>query len=155
MNGTVDAYNATLRLYDVFVAETLSELRVTESDLDVAIEVKGGEFTWDGAPPAEIPIVKHKRRWRKAKKVASSESKEIETKDQENFKLLDINLSVPRGSLCAIVGPVGSGKSSLLQALVGEMRKTGGTVKFGGSVSYCPQSPWIQVSAYTSCLNLN
>ena len=33
------------------------------------------------------------------------------------------------GSLVAVVGAVGSGKSSLLSALLGEMKKTEGTVK--------------------------
>ena len=44
----------------------------------------------------------------------------------------------------AVTGPVGSGKSSLLQGLIGEMRRTAGTVRFHGSVAYCPQSAWIQ-----------
>ena len=35
------------------------------------------------------------------------------------FKLKDVNLSLPRGQLCAVVGAVGSGKSSLLQGLIG------------------------------------
>lgn len=35
------------------------------------------------------------------------------------FKLKDLNLSLPRGQLCAVVGAVGSGKSSLLQGLIG------------------------------------
>ena len=35
-------------------------------------------------------------------------------------------------------------KSSLLLGLIGEMRKVKGTVKFGGRVSYCSQSAWIQ-----------
>ena len=32
----------------------------------------------------------------------------------------------------------------MIQGLVGEMRKTEGTVIWGGSISYCPQSAWIQ-----------
>ncbi|EEB98382.1 hypothetical protein MPER_02118, partial [Moniliophthora perniciosa FA553] len=39
---------------------------------------------------------------------------------------------------------VGSGKSSILQALVGEMRRTKGHVTFGGTVAYVPQIPWIR-----------
>jgi ABC-type multidrug transport system fused ATPase/permease subunit len=38
---------------------------------------------------------------------------------QRVFKLKDITLSVPKGSLTAVVGPIGSGKSSLLQGLMG------------------------------------
>lgn len=39
-----------------------------------------------------------------------------------------LNVCVPEGSLVAVVGPVGSGKSSLLSALLGEMDKLEGTV---------------------------
>lgn len=67
------------------------------------------------------------------------------TEEATQFCLSDIRLDVPRGSLTAIVGPVGSGKSSLLQALIGEMKQTGGVpARFGGSIGYCPQSAWIQ-----------
>ena len=37
--------------------------------------------------------------------------------------LSDINLKVPKGSLCAVVGAAGSGKSSLLGAVMGEMNR--------------------------------
>ena len=40
--------------------------------------------------------------------------------------LEDINLTVKKGSLTAIVGTVGSGKSSLVSALLGEMEKSSG-----------------------------
>ena len=56
-------------------------------------------------------------------------------------------MEIPRGVLVAIVGHVGSGKTSLLQGLIGEMRKTSGSITFGGSVGYCPQIAWIQVGA--------
>lgn len=39
-----------------------------------------------------------------------------------------INLMVPQGSLLAVVGHVGSGKSSLISALLGEMEKLEGEV---------------------------
>ena len=39
-----------------------------------------------------------------------------------------INLEVPEGSLIAVVGTVGTGKSSLLQAMLGEMEKMRGDV---------------------------
>ncbi|ORY35691.1 P-loop containing nucleoside triphosphate hydrolase protein [Naematelia encephala] len=60
------------------------------------------------------------------------------------FKLKNIDLSIPRGSLTAIVGPIGSGKSSLLQGLMGEMRRYEGKVIFSGSTALCTQTPWIQ-----------
>ncbi|KZV84227.1 ATP-dependent bile acid permease [Exidia glandulosa HHB12029] len=62
----------------------------------------------------------------------------------EPFRLDNISLDVKPGSFVAIVGRVASGKSSLLQAIVGEMRRTAGSVNVGGAVAYAPQSPWIQ-----------
>jgi ABC-type transport system involved in cytochrome bd biosynthesis fused ATPase/permease subunit len=44
--------------------------------------------------------------------------------DEPSFVLHDITLSIPRGTLAAVVGRVGSGMSSLLQGLVGEMQTT-------------------------------
>ncbi|GIY32689.1 hypothetical protein CDAR_553333 [Caerostris darwini] len=57
--------------------------------------------------------------------------------------LKDINLHVRRGALFAIIGPVGSGKTSLLSALLGEMHKTRGSVDLKGSLAYVPQQAWI------------
>uniref|UniRef100_A0A8C1G2F2 ATP-binding cassette, sub-family C (CFTR/MRP), member 6a n=1 Tax=Cyprinus carpio carpio TaxID=630221 RepID=A0A8C1G2F2_CYPCA len=53
-----------------------------------------------------------------------------------------INVKGQRGSLVAVVGHVGSGKSSLLSAMLGEMEKKSGHVT--GSVAYVPQQAWIQ-----------
>ncbi|XP_014673768.1 PREDICTED: multidrug resistance-associated protein 1-like [Priapulus caudatus] len=62
--------------------------------------------------------------------------------------LANINLRVPQGSVVAIVGQVGAGKSSLVSALLGEMEKRIGKVVVSGSVAYVPQQAWIQVSGW-------
>ena len=46
--------------------------------------------------------------------------------------LRDIDLSVPRGSVTAILGPSGCGKSTLLSALTGELDPAAGTVEVLG-----------------------
>ncbi|XP_035519694.1 canalicular multispecific organic anion transporter 2 isoform X1 [Morone saxatilis] len=58
--------------------------------------------------------------------------------------LHNINVMVPQGSLLAVVGHVGCGKSSLISALLGEMEKLEGEVSIRGSVAYVPQQAWIQ-----------
>lgn len=54
-----------------------------------------------------------------------------------------IQLQVKRGMKVAICGTVGSGKSSLLSCILGEMQRISGTVKISGTKAYVPQSPWI------------
>ncbi len=60
--------------------------------------------------------------------------------------LEDIALEVPRGSLVAVVGAVGAGKTSLLAAALGEMEKNRGRVSLsrGASLAYVPQRAWIR-----------
>nr|XP_037273941.1 multidrug resistance-associated protein 1-like [Rhipicephalus microplus] len=62
----------------------------------------------------------------------------------------DLNISVPTGALAAVVGSVGSGKSSMLSAFLGDMVKLKGTVNINGSVAYCPQQAWIQNASVKS-----
>ncbi|XP_046591581.1 multidrug resistance-associated protein 1 isoform X8 [Neodiprion lecontei] len=58
--------------------------------------------------------------------------------------LRNINLHVQQGHLVAFVGSVGSGKSSLVSALLGEMDRLGGRVNTKGSIAYVSQQAWIQ-----------
>ncbi|XP_049801524.1 ATP-binding cassette sub-family C member 4-like [Schistocerca nitens] len=61
--------------------------------------------------------------------------------------LVNVSLSIGHGSLCAVVGPVGCGKSSLLYALINELTPTSGDLKIGGNVSYASQEPWVFVGS--------
>ncbi len=58
--------------------------------------------------------------------------------------LVNVSLSVRRGQICAIVGKVGCGKTSLLAALLGDMELKIGRVALQGSVAFVAQTPWIQ-----------
>jgi len=63
---------------------------------------------------------------------------------EDLLTLKNINLSVRDGSLLGIVGVVGSGKSSLLAAMLGETRVLDGRVNRLGSLAYVAQEAWIQ-----------
>ena len=55
--------------------------------------------------------------------------------------LLDIDLQIPKGELVVISGPVGSGKSSLLKAMLGDLECTAGEFSvLPGEVGYLPQN---------------
>ncbi|KAM9364701.1 ATP-binding cassette sub-family C member 2 [Pholidichthys leucotaenia] len=58
--------------------------------------------------------------------------------------LKNVNLDIKPGWLVAVVGAVGSGKSSLISALLGEMHSTKGFINIKGSVAFVPQQAWIQ-----------
>jgi ABC-type glutathione transport system ATPase component len=142
----------------------LEKTHKVNEDLPVAIEVKGATFTWDTPPPDVEQKDKTKTQQRQSKfssqlhsskhnakieaAVSANEKARLQAEEEERvFQIRDVSMEIPRGLLVAIVGPVGSGKTSLLQGLIGEMRKTSGSITFGGSVGYCPQSAWIQVGA--------
>ncbi|CAI0420806.1 unnamed protein product [Linum tenue] len=61
----------------------------------------------------------------------------------ESTVLNHMNLSLPKGAVIAVIGEVGSGKSSLLCAILGEMKLIKGSIHSSGSVAYVPQVPWI------------
>ncbi|CAK79181.1 unnamed protein product (macronuclear) [Paramecium tetraurelia] len=89
------------------------------------------------------------------KKVANS-SLEIEQGNfywrkecnQEQLILKNINIKVEKGKFVAIIGDVGSGKSSLIQSLLGEMiykmDDDKPIINITGSIAYVGQKPWIQ-----------
>lgn len=57
--------------------------------------------------------------------------------------LSSITLNISGGELFAVTGAVGSGKSSLLTAILGELPLRDGSVSFRGEVAYVPQIPWV------------
>lgn len=61
--------------------------------------------------------------------------------------LRGLNISVKRGELVIITGPVASGKTTLLKGLLGEVPVVIGDVKLGRQkVAWCEQIPWLIVS---------
>ncbi|KRJ97656.1 multidrug resistance-associated protein 1 isoform X10 [Drosophila yakuba] len=62
----------------------------------------------------------------------------------DEITLRNINIEVKKSSLVALVGTVGSGKSSVVQAFLGEMEKLAGVVNTVGKLAYVPQQAWIQ-----------
>ena len=57
--------------------------------------------------------------------------------------LSNITFDVYNGKLLAITGAVGSGKSSLLTAILGELPLYRGSVSYHGKIAYVPQIPWV------------
>lgn len=54
-----------------------------------------------------------------------------------------VDLDIQTGRICAVVGVVGSGKSTLFEVILGELELDSGVVKVNGSISYASQQPWL------------
>ncbi|KAJ7591654.1 multidrug resistance-associated ABC transporter [Mycena floridula] len=148
LSALADLWVAMARVAKFLMAEELEEPYTIEPKADNAVEVDA-DFVWETAGKMEGPkfaVTKEKPGHRnKEKPPPAKDIEKAEPEEEETpFELNGLKFSVPKGSFVAIVGRVGSGKSSILQALIGEMRKTRGQVIFGGSIAYVPQSPWIR-----------
>lgn len=105
-----------------FLNSSQLEKYVTRNEDANAISVENATFTWESGNDKEYTDV------------------------IPNNTLIDINLQISKGSLVAVVGSVGSGKSSLISALLGEMDRVSGQVNINGNmkIAYVSQQAWIQ-----------
>ncbi|KFB49204.1 sulfonylurea receptor/ abc transporter [Anopheles sinensis] len=94
---------------------------------DVAVLLKDARFRWVGGGG------------RKAEPTA-------ETADPAIYTLYVEQLTIPKAKLTVIVGRSGSGKSSLLAALLKEINHLSGELLWNkySSIAYVPQKPWLQ-----------
>lgn len=65
------------------------------------------------------------------------------TPESTEMALKDLTLNLENGQLLGIIGPVGSGKSSMLQTILGELNITNGNIEINGTLSYAAQEPWV------------
>jgi len=155
-----DAWSSLKRIQEFLLAEELDEDVVWKPEGEHAVEIHDASFTWERTPTQEgVPGEAEAKKAKKTKAGADKDEKgprpgssdgsagdnaSTLVEEREPFKLHDLNLDVGRNELIAVIGSVGSGKSSLLAALAGDMRKTGGEVVLGASRAFCPQYAWIQ-----------
>eukprot|EP00936_MAST-01D_sp_MAST-1D-sp1_P000713 g713.t1 len=117
-----------------------------------AIRVSDITVTWPDAD-AETAAAAAKNGKAKAKDKAAGDEGDATKKTtvvppppelEQRPTLQDLNITVSRGELLGVTGPVGSGKSSFLSALVNEIPRVSGAISISGSLAYCGQVPWIQ-----------
>jgi ATP-binding cassette subfamily C (CFTR/MRP) protein 1 len=125
--GISDGRNAFDRLQRVFEAPIREGAAfAVDPTQEAALVVEGATFEWE-----ETLAEKERREaqaTKKGKKGKRAEPKEKPAEEKQRaeekpFMVDNVSFSVRKGELVAIVGPVGCGKSSLLQGLIGEMRK--------------------------------
>jgi len=158
----VDAWSSLGRIQDFLIAEEQDDDFLWDMEGKKAVSMNHAGFTWErtitqdpdkkGAP---TPNKKQAKEAKDAEKAAAKVRKSTDSPSSgadsastltqvEPFKLHDMDLSIGRNELIAVIGGVGSGKSSLLAALAGDMRRTNGSITMGASRAFCPQYAWIQ-----------
>lgn len=151
----VDAWSSIGRIQDFLLAEEQQDDFIWDMEGKNAVSMQQADFTWERTvtqdpdkkvgPPSSK---KQKRTSKDAEKAASDAKDGADTSSTltqvEPFKLQGMDFSIGRNELIAVIGGVGSGKSSLLAALAGDMRRTNGSVTMGASRAFCPQYAWIQ-----------
>ncbi|KAF9236623.1 P-loop containing nucleoside triphosphate hydrolase protein [Melanogaster broomeanus] len=119
-----------------------------------AIIVTNGAFSWPTSDnDATPPQTKKENTVEDKAGIASGSAIELQKCGPDDNEaevhrpfLWNVNLSIRNRSLTAIVGNVGSGKSSLLSAIIGEMMRVSDDVHCNGSIAYCAQQPWVQTT---------
>ncbi|KAL9637489.1 MAG: hypothetical protein Q9164_002160 [Protoblastenia rupestris] len=153
----IDAWASLGRIQEYLVAEEQSDDFLWDMEGKNALSMEHADFTWERTITqggGKEPSKNQAKEAKTAAKAAEKAGKEVEasstgddasdTTQIEPFKLHDMDFSVGRNELIAVIGGVGSGKSSLLAALAGDMRRTNGSVTMGASRAFCPQYAWIQ-----------
>ncbi|KAJ3095886.1 hypothetical protein HDU97_006434, partial [Phlyctochytrium planicorne] len=158
--GVLGGIHAFKKVKSFMLAEEHQKFQVDESDemdSDVAIEFKNATLKWEARRTAEG----HNRHGSNSESMdfrdketdtgLSSGDGVQEKKDEsrrgrleDHHLFQDLNLKIPMGKLTIIVGVVGSGKSSLMSACLGEMTLISGSVKARGNMALCEQQPWLQ-----------
>jgi ATP-binding cassette, subfamily C (CFTR/MRP), member 1 len=160
-----DAQASLGRIQEFLLAEEQEDDIQWDLEMENAVEMDHASFTWERTAThekdnaglfqtksqlkaAKAAHKEEKKADKAAKKVNHPSSPTADSASDltelEPFKLFDMDFTVKRNELIAVIGTVGSGKSSLLAALAGDMRRTGGKIRLGASRAFCPQYAWIQ-----------
>ncbi|XP_043293739.1 ATP-binding cassette sub-family C member 11 isoform X3 [Cervus canadensis] len=107
---------------------TLSWRKTCPGIVNGALELEKNRYTPEGMTRAQPPLGG------------------LEPEDQGDTRgpeLHKINLVLSKGTMLGVCGNTGSGKSSLLSAILGQMHLLEGSVGVHGSLAYVPQQAWI------------
>ena len=131
----------------------MNYFRLNEPKGDIAIEIKNCSFSWKNKGRFDEESENNEE----LIELEPLVNEENDLNFSKTFQLTNISLEINKGELICVIGEVGSGKSSLLSSILGEMWKNNqinnpnllnstskSTLKIYGSVSYVQQNSWIQ-----------
>lgn len=158
-----EAAVAIERFKSLLLLPEIDPVRPLPSDPAAAVEMCGASLAWDGAlqsaqpSPSLQPAKRHPHKDNRDISVLKDQEEEEEEEEEEvtgsllkepgNMRLQStlhcLNLNIQQGKLVGVCGSVGSGKSSLISAILGQMALLHGRVSLRGTVAYVAQQAWI------------
>lgn len=115
----------------------------TQLPADVVLLLKNVSCRWTTVEESlKKPEKKTKKKSKEIPKVSENGDKFNEA-EPLTLTLNDISLEVKKGILVGVLGHVGAGKSSLLQAILRELPTESGTLALKGELSFATQEPWV------------
>lgn len=151
LNTLLNALNAIQRLASFMDADEAFEYEMNMTEPGT-VRVTNATVQWPTLPkatepeaPKGPPAKREKKEKKKAPETVVTESVAVDMASlvQEPFSLADVDFTLKPGTLTMIVGPVGSGKSTLVSALNKFVTCKSGEVSVSGKVSFCSQQAWI------------
>ncbi|RHZ07336.1 hypothetical protein DYB26_014230, partial [Aphanomyces astaci] len=147
--GLSEAWASCQRITKFLVADEIpllehSHATSTDDESVPVIEISGGNFSWDatskevGAVPAAFEDMDGQQPSEGAAAIVDMET------PPAAITLSNINLHIEPNTLTIVVGSVGSGKSSLISAILGEIHQVSGSHNVQAHFSYVNQEAWIQ-----------
>ncbi|XP_077978592.1 ATP-binding cassette sub-family C member 5-like [Glandiceps talaboti] len=144
LKAVAECFVAIHRIKKFLLMEELQAYTKKPTDQNVAIEMSMASFAWDKQEQNEMDIPN----------VEKLEERELMSHKEQDFEestesakfvktLYDIDLNFKKGQLVGVCGSVGSGKSSLISAILAQMQLVSGQVAIDGSISYVSQQAWI------------
>ena len=112
------------------------EFSSRENSKQEMIKLDGARMAWSHSQDKLAKTVK-------SKTGDPKNAKKHPTPQQTAESLFDFDLTVRRGELIGVAGAVGSGKTSLISTIMGEMEVKAGEVEVGGSLALVSQQAWI------------
>eukprot|EP00058_Branchiostoma_floridae_P006725 XP_002592213.1 hypothetical protein BRAFLDRAFT_84642 [Branchiostoma floridae] len=136
-----EAIIATRRMKDLMIMEERKALTGAPSKANISVEIRGATLAWDRQEKTEEATSKENHDADDVEKTVAQTQEGDALLAVE--KLFDINLTMFKGTLLGVCGSVGAGKSSVISAILNEMRLVKGDVAVEGKIAYVAQQAWI------------
>ncbi|XP_037372204.1 ATP-binding cassette sub-family C member 12 isoform X1 [Talpa occidentalis] len=154
VKAVAEANVSLRRMKKILIAKSPPSYITQPEDPDTVLLLANATLTWEqeAIRKSGQKIVQSQKKhflWKQrpeAYSTSSSAQEVASTKEQSGSPkaaLHNINFVVRKGKVLGICGNIGSGKSSLIAALLGQMQLQQGTVAVNGTLAYVSQQAWI------------